>query len=318
MELKFNNLSLAKQSDYETHISKFTRREEIDAKGFSVKFQRSHMRSAGLDFSTFLGLGSKRENSVTVTLSGTSGRRVRIRRPEAFLEEVLKQDGVEQWIRTHATLKHKSKYGNHAWTAPELWLVTGVQYLTGGEYEFEDNATNELSAHGGADIGAAAGGPAGVAKLQAEARHERANGAQNGFGHEDERVWAAQFMTVKIDFGAQASDPSLSSERSWVPKTIKTIYLEDVKDLEFQGVRASREQADEETPELVARITTTAGKRDEGISEEEDSASEEEEGFVVDDGPYVIALQNANWEMYNKYNNYLAQRAAQRTRQVVN
>jgi hypothetical protein len=314
IEIISNNLSLVKQSDYEAHISKFTRREEVDGKGFSVQFQRSHMRSAGLDFSSFLGLGSKRENSVTVTLTGTSGRRVRIRRPEAFLEEVLKQDGVDQWIRAHATLKHKSKYGNHAWTAPELWLVTGVQYLTGGEYHFEDNATNELSAHGGADVGAAAGGPAGVAKLQAEVRHEKQNGAQNGFGHEDERVWAAQFMTVKIDIGAQAADPTLSSERSWVPKTIKTIYLEDVKDLEFQGVRASREQADQETPELVARITAGEGERDEGVSDREGSASEGEDDLVVDDGPYVHALQNANWEMYNKYKNYLAQRAGQRTR----
>lgn len=266
-----------------------------------------------MSFTSFLGLGSKRENSVTVILTGTSGRRVRIKRPEAFLEEVLKQPGVDEWLRTHATSKYKSRYGANTWTAPELWLVTGVQYLTGGEYQFEDNATNELSAHGGADVGAAAGGPAGVANIQAEARHERANGAQNGFGHEDERVWAAQFMSVKIDFGAQAPDPKLSG-RAWAPKTIKTIYLEDVKDLEFQGVRAGQKLPGEEAPELVARITTVSEDRDQGMSEDEDS----EEGLVIDDGPYVHALQKANWEMHRKYTNYLAQRVGQRTRAAFN
>ncbi|KAL5384340.1 hypothetical protein DPSP01_005487 [Paraphaeosphaeria sporulosa] len=307
---------LVEQSDYETHISNFTRKAKA-VKGYSHGFQRSHMNSAGLSFTSFLGLGSKRENSVHITLTGTSGRRVQIRDPEVFLEEVLKQTGVDEWLRMHATPKYKSRYSASTWTAPELWLVTGLQYVTGGEYHFEDNAAKELLAHGGLDVGAAAGGPAGVAKLKAEARHERANGAQNGGVQEDECVWAAQFMPVMIEFGPQAPDAKLT-KRGWFPKTIKTIYLEDVKDLEFQGVRAGDKPVGEETPELVARITTAAEARDHDASEEKDSESEGSEEFVIDDGPYVQSLQNANFEMHNKYTNYLAKKAGQRTQRIAN
>ncbi|KAL5444399.1 hypothetical protein PMIN06_008410 [Paraphaeosphaeria minitans] len=307
---------LVEQSEYDTHISNFTRREVV-VKGYAHQFQRSHMSSAGLSFTSFLGLGSKRENSVQITLTGTSGRRVRIRNPEAFLEEVIKQPGLDEWLRMHATAKYKSRYSASTWTAPELWLVTGLQYVSGGQYHFEDNATKELSAHGGVDLGAAAGGPAGVARIQAEARHKGANGAQNGAVQEDECVWAAQFMPVKIEFGPQAPDTKLSG-RGWFPKTIKTIYLEDIKDLEFQGVRASDNPVSEETPELVARIATAQGDRDLGVSEEEDSEGEEVEEFVIDDGTYVQSLQNANFEMHNKYTTYLTKRAGQRIRHTAN
>ncbi|KAJ4297942.1 hypothetical protein N0V90_005841 [Kalmusia sp. IMI 367209] len=296
------------QADYETHIRKYTRREELDAKGFSVQFQRSKLKSADISFASFIGLGANRENATTVTLSGTSGRRVKIRRPEAFCEEVFRQDGVERWIRKHASLAYKSKHGKNRWTAPELWLVTGVQYLTGGEFHFEDNSSNKANAHAGADVGAAANLPPGVLKAQAEARRERKNGAQNEFGHEDERVWAAQFMPVKIEFGT-AVDDELSTGRTSFPKTIAHFHLEDVPDLTLQGFRASQEQADGERdppPELIARITgDVESQRVEEANGEGDDEDDSDGGIVIDDGPYVHALQNANWAMYEEGMKYL-------------
>jgi hypothetical protein len=298
--------SLEEQEEYETHIQKWTRKEEKDLP-FSIQFERSQAKSADIGFAQWIGGGGKRDKATLVTLQGASGRRVKIRRPEAFLEEVFKQPGLEAWVRTHYSVTYRAKYGGRGeWKAPELWLVTGVQYVTGGEFHFEGSTSKDTSAHLGADIGAAAGGPPGILRANMEGSHERSNGAQNDFGHEDERVWAAQFMPVKIEFG-DLKDAELSTAGRVYPKTIARFRLMDVPDLTLQGFRVSHQTSEEpniQPPELVGRITVeTTDSRDE--EETDDDDDDDDGGLMIDDGPYVGAMKDTNWEMYEKGLEYL-------------
>jgi hypothetical protein len=127
-----------------------------------------------MGLSSWIGFDAKNDKATLVTLQGASGRRVKIKRPEDFLEEVVRQPKLEEWVRTHSSVTYRAKYSLHGeWKAPELWLVTGVQYITGGAFHSEGSTSKDLSGHAGADISAAAGGPPGLVKAKVEGSNER-------------------------------------------------------------------------------------------------------------------------------------------------
>lgn len=308
--------SIIDQKGYEAHITQWTWREEKD-QPFAIQFERSQGGSIGVGFTDWIGIRGERDKGTLVTLQGASGRRMKIRDPEEFLEEVMHQQGLEKRIRKHASITHKSKNGRHRWKAPELWMVTGVQYVTGGDLHFENHTSSKISGEAGGDLGLAVGAPPGVLKAKAEASREKSNGAQNDFSHEDERVWAAQFMPVKIEFGPQ-EDPELSNNgKEMHPKTILQFQLEDVPDLTPQGFRVSQEEQAEEPvsdpPELVGRITIRQPPaKPDGLN---DANAKDPEGLIIDDMPYVAAIQTANWEMYDECSKYLT--SAERSRNLL-
>ncbi|KAF1956977.1 hypothetical protein CC80DRAFT_52932 [Byssothecium circinans] len=299
------------QEEYESHIRQWTRKEEKDVP-FSIEFEKSQVASANISFTHWMKAGKNRDQSTHVTLEGASGRRMKIKRPESFLREVFKQPQLEQWLRMHASVTYRSKHSTHGeWKAPELWLVTGVQYVTGGAFHFEGNFSTATSAGAGADLGALAGGPPGVLKVKADASRERSNGAQNDFGHEDERVWAAQFMPVKIEYGRFA-DPELSVRKNIIPKTILQIRLDDVPDLAPQGFRTGYEYSEEASsppPELIGRVVAEFG---DDKDEAEDDGDSDDEGLVIDDRPYVDAIRDANWKQYEHGIEYLRKQKQRR------
>lgn len=292
---------IERQTEYDAHIKQWTRKEEIDVP-FSIQFESSQASSVGLSFSEWLGVKGERDKAKLATLQGASGRRVKIRKPEVFLGEVMKQEGVERWIRKHASIAHKSTNGKHKWKAPELWVVTGIQYVTGGEFHFQGSASSKMGASAGGDLGAALGAASGAFRTKAEASRERSEGAQYDFGHSEERVWAAQFMPVKIEFGLQPEDPQLRNGNERHPKAIIQIQLDDIQDLTPRGFRAGQEEGQGSgttTTELIGRIVA-----DPPVISEDDGGSDEE-GLVIDDTPYVTSMQNANWDMYKEYCKWL-------------
>ncbi|KAF2642729.1 hypothetical protein P280DRAFT_506088 [Massarina eburnea CBS 473.64] len=299
------------QEAYELHVRQWTRKEENDVP-FSVRFERAQAASANISFSEWATVGTKRDKATHACLQGASGRRVKIKKQEAFLQDVFKQPYLDQWVRRHASVTHRIKHGhpNGKWDAPELWLVTGVQYVTGGSFTIEDDSSNEVSGQVGVDLSALAGGPPGAFKMKASGSRERSNGAQNDFGHEDERVWAAQFMPVKIIFG-KIVDPELSDQTKIYPKTIHQFRLLDVPDLALQGLRAGNELEEEASSpplELIGNIISETREDEEGES------GGDEEGLIIDDRSYVNAIRHANWELYEEGLRYLREREQRKSR----
>ncbi|KAF2194089.1 hypothetical protein K469DRAFT_709596 [Zopfia rhizophila CBS 207.26] len=299
------------QREYEIYVKKWTWKEESD-RPFSIDFETSQSGSLGMSFSEWLSVKGERNKATMVTLEGESGRRLKIRDPEMFLcDQVMQQDGAERWIMMHASIAHRGLFGRNRWKVPEIWMVTGVQHVTGGEVHFEGSASSKISGYGGGDLGPAVGAPPGVAKIKGEASRENSNGAKNDFGHEDERVWAAQFMQVVVEFGAQED-----AENKSHPKFIREFRLQDIPDLKAQGIRASEEQGNQPAhppPKLIGRISAQPSKPESYLN---DPNAEDPEGIIIDDTPYVESIQDANWKMYDECSKYLI--AAERRRDLVN
>jgi hypothetical protein len=299
------------QKEYETHVKKHCWREECD-EPFSIDFDTTEGTSVGLTLSDLIRVSGERSQAILGTIQGQAGRRMKIRDPEAFLDDVMKQEGVDRWIRTHASVARKSHIGRTKWKAPELWMVTGVQHVTGGEMHFEGSSTRKFAAQGGGDASMAVGAPPGTLKFDANINREKTNGAKNDFGHEDERVWAAQFMRITIEFGRQ-EDAVLTNFGSAVPKTIAQFKLEDVPDLGARGIRDIPGQNDNlagPVPKLIGRITTQQKTLEDKSDAGEDT---DPEGIVIDDKSYVSSIQEADWDMYETYTQYI--KDAEKSRQ---
>jgi hypothetical protein len=215
----------------------------------------------------------------------------------------MKQEGVEEWLRTQASISFRGHFGYHKWKVPEIWLVTGLQLVTGGRMKTVASKSAHGGIGGGVDAGALAGGPPGVVTVAAEASIDHTNQAANSSGYNDERVWAAQFMEVVIEYGDQEDTKLTSDEHKIFPKTIATFKLKDIADLKARGIRASQEQRGQtisKPPQPIGRIM---------MRETEDAATgddaEDSDGIELDDKPYVEALRDTDWGMYDECSRYL-------------
>ncbi|KAJ4990032.1 hypothetical protein SVAN01_04495 [Stagonosporopsis vannaccii] len=288
------------QDVYEQAVSKWTRkRPEID-QPFAIEFEASKARSLGFNFTEFLGFNSTKTKDSMVKIQGQSGRRIKIKTPEAFLEEVMEQPGVQEWIREHASIEHKSKYGRHIWKAPKIWMVTAVQHVTGGDIQASGSSSTNLNAALGVDSSPAAHLPPNTIPLKATAGVKSSTAATTNFGHADERIWAAQFMPVTIVYGPDEDRELSARDHAFLPKTIASFRLEDVPDLEMKGIREMGERCHGPVPRLIGRVTVHGGGC--GVAEDDD---DEEDDFVIDDTPYVDNKKETNWEQYDKYKRWL-------------
>jgi hypothetical protein len=214
----------------------------------------------------------------------------------------MKQPGVHEWIREHASIEHKSRYGRHIWKAPNIWMVTAVQHVTGGDIHATGSASTKVGGGAGGDASLAANAPPGTLEVKVEANYENSNGATTDFGHEDERVWAAQFMPVSIIYGSEEDTLLSVRERSFLPKTIASFRLEDVPDLEMKGIRGERDvRPDGPVPKLIGRVAILNFDN----SNTQDDEDEEDDDFEIDDAQYVANKRETDWKQYDKYKRWL-------------
>ena len=316
---------LKTQAEYEKAIEPWSTKPQIDTKGYGINFELSKETSMSVKFSEWIKAEGGDDGKVTAILEGDSGRRLRIKeyvnfhkcdqmclgtkcslRTDSFLEEsVMKQPGIDKWIRTQASISRKAFFG-HQFKAPKIWLVTGVQLVTNGDVHTGSSRHTKLGFGAGVDVGLLAGGPPGVGAVEVEGGHEHNAQAGNHFGYEGERVWAAQFMEVSFEFSS-TPDPTDKDH----PKTIAKFQLEDIADLKARGLRAGQDvrlQAEGHSirppPPLVARITFAKDRIN--VAEKESKA------IQIDDHPYVTSMKDTDWESYNECLKFLADADAER------
>jgi len=285
------------QDEYEERIKPWIRKEQKDERGCSLDFQMSRDTSMALKFSDMLKAEASADSTVTATLSGKSGRRLKIKKPEAFLrDEVITQEGVQEWIRTQASISFKGHFGMHKFKAPEIWMVTGIQLITGGDVQVGSSRSIGGSIGVSGDAGIAFGAPPGLASVGIKASHGHDSEANQGYSYDDERVWAAQFMEVKIEYGDEEDKAVKTKENKLVPSAISIFQLEDIADLKSRGIRATqRQRAD--APKLIGRIVV------EDVEDEDEDA--ESDDMHLSDYPYVEVLKDTDWDMYDECSKYL-------------
>jgi len=205
--------------EYDKRVKKWTRKSLDIVERCTTYFEASKAKSPGFTFTDLVDFKGEKNKSNRITISGASSRRIRIKEqvlsnylyssaepkvlhsPEAFLEEAMKQRRVDKWIREHAIIYHKSEYGLHKWTAPRIWMATAVLHVTNGEIHFESSTSSRAGGGAGGDACPAIGTPSGALETKFGGAHEKTNRITTDFGHKNERIWAAQFMPVSIEFG---------------------------------------------------------------------------------------------------------------------
>lgn len=210
----------------------------------------------------------------------------------------MAQEGCGEWIRTQASISYKGKFGYNKWKAPEVWMVTGLQLVSGGDVYAAGSRDKKFEGGVGADPSLAAGLPPGTLKVKAEAGQARGEEANTGYGYEDERVWAAQFMEIELEYGDD-DDPALQKrERSkdLLPKTIADFRLKDIADLGAKGIRGQKTEAE---------LTRPPRRRARIIADEEAEIPEDAGAIQLDEVPYVSALKGTSWADYNECSRYL-------------
>lgn len=286
------------QDEYESLIKPYSWKEQRDDRGVSLDFAISKETAAGFHFSEWLHLEGEATGKVAAVLEGEAGRRLKLRSPQKFLKEkVMSQEGCDEWIRTQASISFKGKFGHHKWKAPEIWMVTGLQLVRGGDVYAAGSRDKKFEAGVGGDPSLAAGLPPGTLKIKAEAGRETSEEANNGYGFDDERVWAAQFMEIGIEYGDD-DDPALQKQqraKDMLPKTIADFRLKDIADLKARGIRGLRVESDAKVPKPRGRV----------IIDENAEDPEDPDGVEMDELPYVHAMKDTSWDDYNDCARYL-------------
>jgi hypothetical protein len=247
-------------------------------------------------------------STVTATLEGVSGRRLKIKKPEKFLrDEVITQEGVQEWIRTQASISFKGHFSNHRFKPPQIWMATGVQLITGGDVQVGSSRYTGSKIGASGDVGVAFGAPPGMASIGAEASHGHGSEANHGYSYDDERVWAAQFMEVKIEYGTE-EDKALTKEDKPVPATISAFQLDDIADLKARGIRTTQKQRADASGQTIVKVPKLIGRLVvDGADDEnnEKDTSEDSDDIHLSDHPYVETLQDTDWDMYDECSKYL-------------
>lgn len=218
-----------------------------------------------------------------MSVSGKAGRRLRIKKPEKFLNEaLLASPSPRAWLATQLSISRAMYYINQAGLSkqPGIWLVTGIQYIT------DAHVVNKRSQHQVLSVSVKIPVPepvvaamtvlSGQEGLSGEFGIEKASKMAMSYHHEDERAWAAQFTQLAVKF---SRTPELIND---LPNRIP---LRDLVDLQSKGIRAGAQTTD----------FTLSGESAEiyGLGEDDNPQSSGED--------LVKRMQDVDWSMLSKY-----------------
>jgi len=231
------------------------------------------------------GTGSSEQARV----EGKSGRRLQIKRPESFLNEVvLGSPLAKAWLGQQLSISRKMyhlsrlKFGKSRY--PRIWLVTGIQYISNARVTNGWSKSSEVSLGFTVPVPEPVSAAATIATAQgalsAKASLSSSSDASTAYRHHDERVWAAQFTPLKVKFHPQSKE----ADETAFPTHIK---LHNLEDLTTAGVRFGAQSEQPEPVEGFAEIS--------GLEEQSNEQSQEAENELIE------ATHEIDWDFYEEY-----------------
>lgn len=167
-------------------------------------------------------------------------------------------------------------------------MVTGVQLVTGGEVHTGSTRGFNTGAGVEVDGSAIAALPPDVARAKADVNIDYSSGASAEYGHEDERVWAAQFMDILIDPKPHPDKEARKQGRL----AVDVMSLKPPVDLRSRGMRRFRENnaptnGHMNGPEATALLHLEDTDIDDALSD-----------LAFDERPYHAAIGRIDWDKY--------------------
>ncbi|OTB07901.1 hypothetical protein M426DRAFT_317408 [Hypoxylon sp. CI-4A] len=146
-----------------------------------------------------------RKGFVDIQLTGDSGRRLQLDRPETFLNEViLKEPTARTWIADQLSICHQMSFvqricGRFVKT-PKIWMVTGVQYVTNARVSDTSSKSLTSSLTGSIPIPEPVAATAAIPTVSIKASYTNKDVSKCGALHPNEKIWAAQFSALDVKY----------------------------------------------------------------------------------------------------------------------
>ncbi|KAF8860763.1 hypothetical protein BDZ45DRAFT_298246 [Acephala macrosclerotiorum] len=202
-----------------------------------------------------LGGKAGTEQSEEIIVCGMSGRRLQVKRPESFLNEVvLSSPKAIDWLRRQLSVSRAMFYSRKMRIGearyPRIWLLTGIQYIREAGIVNTKRQSIEaavsLSMPPPDPVAAAVSILTGQNGLTLEGEGNMASATNAAYYHKDERVWAAQFTPLDVRFSraGRGDEAGLLSQ----------IQLRSLPDLGSKGVRGDEAQNARNAIEEVASV----------------------------------------------------------------
>lgn len=162
---------------------------------------------------------------------------------------------------------------------PRIWLVTGIQYITNAEVVAIRAQSKKVSASVNIPIPEPVAAAAMILSEQegvaVGVEDSNTNQTTTSYHHEDERVWAAQFMQLSVQY---------SLESVAVGDLPTRVPLHDLVDLKSGGIRGEGRPATSSLSEECAEVSVL-----------------DEDGIIQPHGEDLINLmQDVDWNLANK------------------
>jgi len=187
-----------------------------------------------------------RTGSRDVTISAKVGIRYLIKKPEDFLNEVvLKNPAAEAWLADKLTLSRADYYSRKVQfggrRSPRIWMLTGIQLLINADVKSGDGKS---SVKGGGvsvpppePVAAAVAILTGTSLASAEVESNHKFESKALYGHQDARIWAAQFAPLDVKY--------IPLSRGDETPKLGRILLHPFPDLGDSGARNHEGETDE-------------------------------------------------------------------------
>ncbi|OCL13544.1 hypothetical protein AOQ84DRAFT_436266 [Glonium stellatum] len=289
------------EDEYWSQIKQWTEEEQSDTP-YSLTFEASKSWLIGAAAFSALHADADREGNAYATIEGSSGRRLQIAKPlKFFKDEVFTQLGVEDWIREQLSIKFTARWKNGSWKAPDIWLVTGIQLITGGTVLVGSSKNSSQSVGAKIDAGIMQGMPTGQDLVSVQGSHKTAAGTTTQYGHQDERVWAAQFMQLIVEF-RKSNEKGAPDSMIVSLKEIEDLGEDKVRDDESPNRQSGEAQDGSDINNTGEHVAEIVGVGSETASEEEKAKSTD---FEVSDRSYEEAMEGIDWVKYDEHSKYL-------------
>lgn len=255
-------------------------------------------------------------------------------RNEDFLRDVvLKQPGAIDWIRKQLSIAWYIRFWGglrgrgSEWRAPHIWVCTGIQLVENGEVSLENSAGRKFEGSVTVNPGMLTTAiPNTPAVVEVGGSNEHTTATSTNYGYTKERIWAAQFFRLDVDYLARGK----GTNDDKAAQAITLIEIEDLgatairrdttaeniaenagKDDGGKGDEASKALDNNDSGARDATIVGLVGPdvydRNSGVArpEELQKSNNKPNEIIIDDAVYSKALKGIDWNQHEKYSNWV-------------
>jgi len=202
-------------------------------------------------------LSMSKDKQYDTIIEGEFGRRFEVEENVDFLlDVVMKSPGAQTWLQNKLSSSWYMRFFNRrrgqSTHTPKIWVCTGIQLVGGAHARTKSENAREFTWGAKLNSGMITSGiPGGPDIIDLKTSYTKESGVETGYYHDDERIWAALFFPLDVEYikpGATVLDPPADKEKPAKEHHHKVpivIGLEELEDLGSSAIRDNETRSDE-------------------------------------------------------------------------